>query len=69
MGVMSELAYEIESLYIEGFSPKSIALQLGCDLDVVYDWLDENSVGSGKEDVKYDLDPDILDAIDEYYGA
>jgi hypothetical protein len=41
---MAELAYDIEQLYIEGFSPKSIAVQLGCPLSIVYDWLEDNSI-------------------------
>ena len=41
MSKMAELAYEIEQLYIEGYSPKSIAVQLECPLSVVYDWLEE----------------------------
>ena len=41
MSKVAELAYDIEQLYIEGFSPKSIATQLGCPITVVYDWLEE----------------------------
>jgi DNA invertase Pin-like site-specific DNA recombinase len=41
---MAELAYDIEQLYIEGFSPKSIAVQLECPLSIVYDWLEDNSI-------------------------
>jgi hypothetical protein len=41
MSVMSELAYDIEQLYIEGYSPKTIALMLECPIELVYDWLDE----------------------------
>jgi len=41
MSKMNELAYDIEQLYIEGFSPKYIAAQLGCPLTTVYDWLEE----------------------------
>ena len=44
MSKMAELAYDIEQLYIEGFSPKSIAVQLGCPLSIVYDWLEDNSI-------------------------
>jgi transposase len=47
---MSELAYDIEQLYIEGYSPKSIAVQLGCTLEMVYDWLESNSVTEAKAD-------------------
>ena len=47
---MSELAYDIEQLYIEGYSPKSISVQLGCTLEMVYDWLESNSVSEAKAD-------------------
>lgn len=43
---MSELAYDIEQLYIEGFNPYSISAQLGCPLELVFDWLRENHVES-----------------------
>ena len=45
MSKVAELAYDIEQLYIEGYSPKSIAIQLECPLSMVYDWLESNSVG------------------------
>jgi hypothetical protein len=32
---MNELAYDIEQLYIEGFDAKSIAIQLGCPVEIV----------------------------------
>ena len=44
MSKMAELAYDIEQLYIEGYSPKSIAVQLECPLNVVYDWLESTGV-------------------------
>jgi DNA-directed RNA polymerase specialized sigma24 family protein len=47
---MSELAYDIEQLYIEGYSPKSIATQLECPLTMIYDWLESNSVEEEKID-------------------
>jgi hypothetical protein len=50
MSKVAELAYDIEQLYIEGFSPKSIAVQLGCPLSMVYDWLEANSVAESKAD-------------------
>ena len=50
MSVMSEMAYDIEQLYIEGYSPKSIAVQLGCPLTMVYDWLESNSLQEDKID-------------------
>lgn len=41
---MSELDYDIEQLYIEGYSPRSISALLNCPIDIVYDWLDENQI-------------------------
>jgi len=49
MSKMNELAYDIEQMYIEGYSPKTIAAQLGCPLSTVYDWLESNSVEAGDE--------------------
>ena len=50
MSKVAELAYDIEQLYIEGYSPKSIAVQLECPLVMVYDWLEANSVAESKAD-------------------
>lgn len=52
MSVMSELSYDIEQLYIEGYSPKTIALQVGCPLELVYDWIESQNL-----DVQEDLSP------------
>jgi transposase len=49
MSVMSELAYDIEQLYIEGHSPKIIAMMLDCPLELVYGWLEETGVGGSEE--------------------
>ena len=46
MSVMSEVAYDIEQLYIEGEHPTSIARNLGIPLSMVYDWLQETNVGA-----------------------
>ena len=62
MSKMAELAYDIEQLYIEGYSPKSIAVQLECPLSVVYDWLEEINVADTKADA---AEWDELEA-DEY---
>jgi len=44
MSKMSELAYDIEQLYIEGYNARSIAVQLECPVDVVYGWIKGNCV-------------------------
>jgi DNA-directed RNA polymerase specialized sigma24 family protein len=46
---MSELAYDIEQLYIEGLHPTKIAQELGCPLTMVYDWLEEQSLDTEEE--------------------
>lgn len=40
MSKMSELAYDIEQLYIEGLSASAIAGQLNCPVGVVKGWID-----------------------------
>jgi hypothetical protein len=50
MSAMSELAYDIEQLYIEGFSPMSISAQLGCPIDLVYDWLESTGVAESQQE-------------------
>lgn len=60
MSKVSELAYDIEQLYIEGFSPKSIAAQLGCELSIVYDWLED--VGMKDDGEVETIEPDEWDS-------
>jgi hypothetical protein len=50
MSKMAELAYDIEQLYIEGCRPRSIAIQLDCAIEMVYDWLESNSIEAGEEE-------------------
>jgi hypothetical protein len=50
MSKMADLAYDIEQLYIEGFSPKSISVQLGCPIEQVYGWLESNNVAETPQD-------------------
>jgi transposase len=53
MSKMAELAYDIEQLYIEGYSPKAIAVQLECPLTVVYDWLEATNVAEEPQEEEY----------------
>lgn len=53
MSKVAELAYDIETLYIEGYGPKTIALMLECPIDIVYDWLEGNGVEAVEEDNHY----------------
>jgi hypothetical protein len=63
MSKMAELAYDIEQLYIEGFSPKAIAVQLECPLSVIYDWLEDVGM-SDAGDVA-----ETPQSNEDYYGA
>ena len=51
MSVMSELAYDIEQLYIEGLSAGAIARELNCPLGIVQDWLSEIGVAETPQEV------------------
>ena len=44
MSKMADLAYDIEQLYIEGFGARSIAVELKCPIEIVYGWIESNSV-------------------------
>jgi len=50
MSKMSELSYEIEQLYIEGYSARSIAVELKCPIDIVYGWIESNSVAENPQE-------------------
>jgi hypothetical protein len=50
MSKMAELAYEIEQLYIEGFSARSIAVQLECPVEIVYGWIESNFVAENPQE-------------------
>jgi hypothetical protein len=50
MSKLSELAYDIEQLYIEGYSPKSIAIQLECPIGLIYDWLEDTGVAESPQE-------------------
>ena len=44
MSKMSELSYDIEQLYIEGYSPRTISVMLECPIDQVYEWIESIGV-------------------------
>jgi hypothetical protein len=46
---MSELDYEIQELYIEGYSARTIAIMLNCPIDLVLGCIEEMGV-SDQED-------------------
>ena len=41
---MSDLAYDIEQLYIEGHAPRMISIMLACPIEQVLGWLQEVGV-------------------------
>jgi hypothetical protein len=59
MSKVAELAYDIEQLYIEGMGARMIALTLDCPVDIVYSWIEGNSVADTPQEEIYS----------PYYGA
>lgn len=58
MSKMSNLIYDIEQLYIEGHSAKSIALILECPITIIYDWIEGNGVADEQQEEAHYI-PDI----------
>ena len=54
MSKMAELAYDIEQLYIEGYSPKTIAAMLECPIEIVYGWLEDTNVTETTTENEYE---------------
>ena len=50
MSKMADLAYDIEQLYIEGFNARSIAVELKCPIEIVYGWIEGNSVAENPQE-------------------
>ena len=50
---MSELAYDIEQLYIEGHSAKIIAALLECPIELILQQLEEMGVEDSEEHSPY----------------
>jgi DNA-directed RNA polymerase specialized sigma24 family protein len=61
MSKMSELAYDIQELYIDGFNSRAIAEELGCPLEIVTSALAEMNVEDVAEKPHEEYSP--------YYGA
>lgn len=70
MGAVKDLFYDIESLFIEGYSAKAIAVQLNIPVSEVNEVLDTFGVDEADLDVDAE-DWDELEAFDtdDYYGA
>jgi hypothetical protein len=50
---MSELAYDIEQLYIEGHSAKMIAIMLDCPIEQVLGFLEDIGVADAPQEEEY----------------
>lgn len=57
MSKRNDLSYEIEQLYIDGFSPSRIAKILECPVGLVFDWLEENGFGMAKKPQEEEFSP------------
>lgn len=65
---LSDVAYDIEQLYIEGYRPVTIAAQLDIPLSMVYDWLESINASADVDAEDWDeLEADELDT--GYFGA
>lgn len=49
MSKMAELSYDIEQLYIEGLNARYIARELNCPVELVLDWIEEQSVADSQQ--------------------
>jgi hypothetical protein len=61
---MSDLSYDIEQLYIEGYNPYSISVQLKCPIELVYQWIESNGCDAKADPWTEIDDPHVVD-IDE----
>lgn len=59
MSKIAELAYDIEQMYINGWSAYKIAEILDCPIKIVNDWMVENGVADAPQEEIYS----------PYYGA
>jgi hypothetical protein len=53
MSKMAELSYEIEQLYIDGHSARSIAMILDCDIRIVLNVLHDWSVADSQQNEEF----------------
>lgn len=57
MSKMSDLAYDIEQMYIEGISPRRIAEILECPIQTVIDWIESEGLGVAEMPQSEELSP------------
>jgi len=50
MSITSKLYYDIQEMYIEGYRPSTIAALLNIEIDLVYQWIESESVDSSEYD-------------------
>lgn len=62
MSKMNELAYDIEQLYIEGLSAKTIAQTLDCPIEMVLGCLEEMNVADLPQEPQEEI-------YSPYFGA
>jgi hypothetical protein len=65
MGAVKDLYYDIETLFIEGYGAKAIAVQLNIPVEEVNEVLDTFGVNEPDQDVDA-ADWDELEAFDPY---
>jgi hypothetical protein len=63
MSTLKDLAYDIESLYIEGFNSRAIANELNCPIEIVLGALEAMHVDDVAET------PQEEEIYSPYYGA
>ena len=70
MSAVKDLFYDIETLFIEGYGAKAIAIKLDIPIEEVNDVLDTFGVDEADQDVDA-ADWDELEAFEpgDYYGA
>lgn len=70
MGAVKDMFYDIETLFIEGYGAKAIAVQLGLPIEEVEDVLDTFGVDAEDVDAESwdELEADELEN-DGYFGA
>lgn len=62
MSGIKDLAYDIEQLYIEGYSPKTIAMMLECPIEQVYGWIESTGVAEEPQNPEDEI-------YSPYFGA
>ena len=48
MSQLADLSYDIEQFWIDGYSPKTIAVMLECPIEMIYEWMESESLEDGE---------------------